>query len=87
MSHSTSHPGSHPDGSRFDAIVVGAGHNGLTAADVLQQGGLRTVCLDTKASTGMAFGNPHCDKGLQKRLHVIEKPPMPDLGGRDPPGR
>ena len=36
----------------FDAIVVGAGHNGLTAAALMQQAGLRTVCLDAKLYAG-----------------------------------
>ena len=36
----------------FDAIVVGAGHNGLTAAALLQQAGLRTLCLDSKLYAG-----------------------------------
>ena len=31
----------------YDAIVIGAGHNGLTAATILQRGGLRT--LDRKS--------------------------------------
>ncbi|MGH3674496.1 MAG: FAD-dependent monooxygenase, partial [Mycobacterium sp.] len=30
----------------FDAIVIGAGHNGLTAAALLQRAGIRTLCLD-----------------------------------------
>ncbi|MGV0600041.1 NAD(P)-binding protein, partial [Mycolicibacterium pulveris] len=30
----------------FDAIVIGAGHNGLTAATLLQKAGRRTLCLD-----------------------------------------
>ena len=36
----------------FDAIVIGAGHNGLTAAALLQQAGLRTLCLDSKLYAG-----------------------------------
>ncbi|KUI30966.1 NAD(P)/FAD-dependent oxidoreductase [Mycobacterium sp. GA-2829] len=36
----------------FDAIVIGAGHNGLTAATLLQRAGLRTLCLDAKRYAG-----------------------------------
>src|SRR5215470_4076463 len=36
----------------FDAIVVGAVHNGLTAAVLLQKAGLRTLCLDSKLYAG-----------------------------------
>src|SRR6476660_7789428 len=36
----------------FDAIVVGAGHNGLTTAGLLQKAGLRTLCLDSKLYAG-----------------------------------
>ena len=36
----------------FDAIVVGAGHNGLTSAALLQKAGLRTLCLDSKLYAG-----------------------------------
>lgn len=36
----------------FDAIVVGAGHNGLTAAVVLQRAGLRTLCLEANTYSG-----------------------------------
>ncbi|MGV0603053.1 phytoene desaturase family protein [Mycolicibacterium sp. XJ1904] len=38
--------------SDFDAIVIGAGHNGLTAATVLQKAGVRTLCLDAKLYAG-----------------------------------
>ena len=37
---------------QFDAIVIGAGHNGLTSALILQRGGLRTLCLDAKLYAG-----------------------------------
>ena len=36
----------------YDAIVVGAGHNGLTAAAVLQRGGMRTLCLEANTYSG-----------------------------------
>lgn len=36
----------------FEAIVIGAGHNGLTAAAILAQAGLRTVCVDAKLYAG-----------------------------------
>jgi phytoene dehydrogenase-like protein len=36
----------------YDAIVIGAGHNGLTTAALLQRGGLRTLCLEKNHYTG-----------------------------------
>ena len=36
----------------YDAIVIGAGHNGLTAAAILQRAGLQTLCLDSKLYAG-----------------------------------
>lgn len=36
----------------YAAIVVGAGHNGLTAAAILQRAGLRTLCLEANTYAG-----------------------------------
>src|SRR5215469_18112284 len=36
----------------YDAIVIGAGHNGLTSAVLLQRAGLRTLCLESKRYAG-----------------------------------
>ncbi len=36
----------------YDAIIIGAGHNGLTAALLLQRAGLRTVLLEAKRYAG-----------------------------------
>src|ERR1700751_24405 len=38
--------------AEYDAIVIGAGHNGLAAAGGLQKAGLRTVCMDSKLYAG-----------------------------------
>ena len=36
----------------YDAVIIGAGHNGLTAALLLQRAGLRTVLLEAKRYAG-----------------------------------
>lgn len=38
--------------TEHNAIVVGAGHNGLTAAAILQRAGLRTLCLEANTYAG-----------------------------------
>jgi phytoene dehydrogenase-like protein len=43
-----------PDGSRYDAIVVGAGHNGLIAAGYLAKAGKRVLVLERRSLIGGA---------------------------------
>ena len=43
-----------PSRRAYDAIVVGAGHNGLTAAAYLARGGLSTLVLERRAIVGGA---------------------------------
>src|SRR5690349_13279645 len=40
--------------NRYDAIVIGGGHNGLTAAAYLAKGGLRTLVLEARPVVGGA---------------------------------
>jgi phytoene dehydrogenase-like protein len=42
---------------QYDAIVIGAGHNGLTSALVLQRAGLRVLLLESKRYAGGMASN------------------------------
>ena len=42
--------------SRYDAVVIGAGHNGLTAAFYLARGGLSTLVLERRDRSGGLVG-------------------------------
>ncbi|MBA2597803.1 MAG: NAD(P)/FAD-dependent oxidoreductase [Chloroflexia bacterium] len=43
-----------PDGSRYDAIVIGSGHNGLIAAAYLAKSGKKVLVLERRAIIGGA---------------------------------
>src|SRR5207244_1928964 len=46
-------------GERFDAIVVGGGHNGLATAAYLGRAGLKTLVLEKRALLGGAAVSQH----------------------------
>jgi phytoene dehydrogenase-like protein len=63
--------------SDYDAIVVGAGHNGLTAAALLQQAGLRTVCLEANSYTGGMAATVELIDGFRYEIAGSVQFPMP----------
>ena len=78
--------------SDYDAIVVGAGHNGLTAAALLQQAGMRTVCLEANTYTGGMAATVELIDGFRYEIAGSVQFPMPpqiakELGTRHPAHR
>ena len=61
----------------YDAIVVGAGHNGLTAAAILQQAGLHTVCLEANTYTGGMAATVELIDGFRYEIAGSVQFPMP----------
>ncbi|MGI9262557.1 MAG: FAD-dependent oxidoreductase, partial [Woeseiaceae bacterium] len=41
-----------PDQANYDAVVIGAGHNGLTAAFYLSRAGLQTLVVERRSIVG-----------------------------------
>jgi phytoene dehydrogenase-like protein len=63
--------------SDYDAIVVGAGHNGLTAAAILQRAGIRTVCLEANTYTGGMAATVELIDGFRYEIAGSVQFPMP----------
>ncbi|MFI5510046.1 phytoene desaturase family protein [Mycobacterium sp. NPDC051804] len=63
--------------SDYDAIVVGAGHNGLTAAALLQQAGMRTVCLEANTYSGGMAATVELIDGFRYEIAGSVQFPMP----------
>ncbi|XP_019473270.1 pyridine nucleotide-disulfide oxidoreductase domain-containing protein 2 isoform X8 [Meleagris gallopavo] len=53
----------------YDAVVIGAGHNGLVAAAYLQQAGLRTAVLEKRHVLGGAAVTEEIVPGTPRALH------------------
>jgi phytoene dehydrogenase-like protein len=67
----------------YDAIVVGAGHNGLTAAAILQRAGLRTVCLEANTYAGGMAATVELIDGFRYEIAGSVKFPMPSQITKD----
>ena len=71
--------------SDYDAIVIGAGHNGLTAATVMARGGMRVLCLEKNHFIGGMATTTELARGYRFELAGSIQFPIPteifdDLG-------
>jgi phytoene dehydrogenase-like protein len=63
--------------SDYDAIVIGAGHNGLTAATVMARGGMRTLCLEKNHFIGGMATTTELARGYRFELAGSIQFPIP----------
>ena len=68
----------------YDAIVIGAGHNGLTAAAVMARGGLRVLCLEKNQFTGGMASTTELIRGYRFELAGSVQFPVPERDLRRP---
>src|SRR6516164_5417027 len=62
----------------YDAIVIGAGHNGLTAAAVMARGGMRVVCLEKNHFIGGMASSTELVRGFRFELAGSIQFPVPN---------
>jgi phytoene dehydrogenase-like protein len=62
----------------YDAIVIGAGHNGLTAAVVMARGGLRVLCLEKNHFIGGMASTTELVRGYRFELAGSIQFPVPN---------
>jgi len=58
------------NGSIYDAVIVGAGHNGLVAACYLARAGLKVLVLEKNDTVGGATASQYTFPGLDARISV-----------------
>ena len=64
--------------SDFDAVVIGAGHNGLTAAAVMARGGLRVACVEKNHFVGGMASTTELIRGYRFELAGSIQFPLPN---------
>jgi phytoene dehydrogenase-like protein len=64
--------------SDYDAIVIGAGHNGLTAAAVMARGGMRVLCLEKNHFIGGMSATTELVRGYRFELAGSIQFPIPN---------
>jgi phytoene dehydrogenase-like protein len=64
--------------SDYDAIVIGAGHNGLTAAAVMAGGGMRVLCLEKNHFIGGMASTTELIRGYRFELAGSIQFPVPN---------
>ncbi|HEY1826767.1 MAG TPA: NAD(P)/FAD-dependent oxidoreductase [Acidimicrobiales bacterium] len=62
----------------YDAIVIGAGHNGLTAAAVMARGGMRVLCLEKNHFIGGMASTVELIRGYRFELAGSIQFPLPN---------
>ena len=80
----------HRSGGDFDAIVIGAGHNGLVTAAYLARGGMSTLLVEARADVGGTAASEefagatvnicNCDHLTFRTTPVIEELGLRELG-------
>jgi len=62
----------------YDAVVIGAGHNGMTAAAVMARGGLRVLCLEKNHFIGGMSSTTELARGYRFELAGSIQFPLPN---------